>query len=589
MQLVVAQLAREKRGLVLATLCMVGYTLTTLLVPWPLKLIFDYVLLEKPLPPQLEWLGTLHQHGTYTVLIAISSSILLIAVLRGVFSYYQTFLTSKIGYKMVYSLRSNLFGHLQDLSISFHNRARSGEILNKLTGDTNALKDVFAESVLVIATHLLTVLGMFVIMFILNWKLSLIVLATFPVLFFALYNLYTRIRITGRTQRKQEGRIASRVSETLRSVPMIQAYGREDYERSRFNDANSETMEQGIHSARLEAAASRLAEIIAAIGTMTVVLFGSLQVIKGHMTLGDVLIFSAYIVSIYKPVRHIAKLSTKFSKASVSIERISEIFAIEPEIRDAPDAIKAPPLQGEIAFDNVGFAFDDKTVLSDTSFHVAAGEKVALVGASGAGKSTIANLILRLYDPATGNICIDNVDIRHYQRESMRAQIAIVPQIPVIFGTSIKENIAYGKLDATNDEIVEAARKSLAHDYIMQLPDQYETIVGEGGSTLSGGQRQRLSLARAIIKNPAIYIMDEPTAALDAESEMYIRNTIQNALSDKTILLIAHQFSTIKEFDRVLVLKDGYIVEQGTHDQLIAMKGHYYKLYSLQVVQHLSA
>ena len=328
MQLVVAQLAREKRGLVLATLCMVGYTLTTLLVPWPLKLIFDYVLLEKPLPPQLEWLGTLHQHGTYTVLIAISSSILLIAVLRGDFSYYQTFLTSKIGYKMVYSLRSNLFSHLQGLSISFHNRARSGEILNKLTGDTNALKDVFAESVLVIATHLLTVLGMFVIMFILNWKLSLIVLATFPVLFFALYNLYTRIRITVRTQRKQEGRIASRVSETLRSVPMIQAYGREDYERSRFNDANSETMEQGIHSARLEAAASRLAEIIAAIGTMTVVLFGSLQVIKGHMTLGDVLIFSAYIVSIYKPVRHIAKLSTKFSKASVSIERISDVLYV---------------------------------------------------------------------------------------------------------------------------------------------------------------------------------------------------------------------------------------------------------------------
>lgn len=583
-QLVLAQLLRAKHGLTLATLCMVGYTLTTLLVPWPLKLIFDYILLASPIPQHLAWLQTLQQSGTLLALVAISSSILLIAVLRGACSYYQSYLTAKIGYQMVYTLRSELFSHLQRLSLSFHNRARSGEILNKLTSDTNALKDVFAESVLTVATHVLTVFSMFVIMFILNWQLSLIVLATFPVLFIALYGLYKKIRVTVRSQRKQEGRIASRVSETLRSVPMIQAYGREQYERERFDDANSQTMQQSIRSARLEAGASRMAEIIAAIGITIVVLFGSLQVLKGNMTLGDVLIFSAYITSIYKPVRHIAKLSTKFSKASVSIERISEIFAIEPDIEDSPDAIVAPPLRGEIVFDQVGFGYEKhgQAVLRGISFRIAAGQKVALVGSSGAGKSTLANLILRLYDPQQGQILIDGIELRRYRRESLRSQLGIVPQAPVVFGASIRENIAYGKLDASDAEIEQAARQACAHDFIVRLPEGYATVVGEGGSTLSGGQRQRISLARAIIKQPSIFVMDEPTAALDAESEDSIRNTILTTLADHTLLLIAHQFSTIKDFDHILVLKDGLISEQGTHKQLLSNKGHYFHLFSMQ-------
>lgn len=583
-QLVLAQLARSKYGLVLATLCMLGFTLATLLVPWPLKLIFDYVLLAKPMPEHLEWLQQLQQSGTLATLVVLSSSILFIAILRGIFSYYQSFLTAKIGCQMVCTLRSELFSHLQSLSMSFHNRARSGEILNKLTSDTNALKDVFAESLLTIATHALTVLSMFVIMFILDWQLSLIVLATFPLLFIALHGLYKKIRITVRSQRKQEGRIASRVSETLRSVPMIQAYGREQYESERFDQANNLTMQQSIRSARLEAGASRMAEIIAAIGTTVVVLFGSLQVMKGNMSLGDILIFSAYITSIYKPVRHIAKLSTKFSKASVSIERIAEIFAIEPDIKDSPDAIAAPLLKGDIAFEQVSFGYEKQgqLILNDISFRIAAGQKVALVGTSGAGKSTLANLILRLYDPLQGRILIDGVELRHYQRTSLRKQLGIVPQTPVVFGASVRENIAYGKLDATDTEIEQAARQAFAHNFIARLPEGYETIVGEGGGTLSGGQRQRISLARAIIKQPSIFVLDEPTAALDAESEDYIRHMMMDTLAEHTLLLIAHRFSTIKDFDHILVLKAGKIAEQGTHKELVSLGGHYAYLFSRQ-------
>ncbi len=582
-QLVLAQLLRSKSGLILAILCMLGFTLATLLIPWPLKLIFDYVLLARPLPQALSWLQLLQQTGTLSTLLVLSSSILFIAILRGIFSYYQSYLTAKIGCQMVCTLRSELFSHLQSLSMSFHNRARSGEILSKLTSDTNALKDVFAESLLTIATHVLTVASMFVIMFILNWQLSLIVLVTFPLLFLTLHSLYKKIRITVRSQRKQEGRLASRVSETLRSVSMIQAYGREQYESERFDQTNHLTMQQSIRSARLEAGASRIAEIIAAIGTTLVVLFGSLQVIKGNLTLGDILIFSAYITSIYKPIRNIAKLSTKFSKASVSIERISEIFAIEPDIKDSPDAIAAPPLKGDIIFNQVSFGYaQEQLILRNISCNIKAGQKVALVGTSGAGKSTLANLILRLYDPQQGQVLIDNVDLRHYQRVSLRKQLGIVPQTPVVFGASIQENIAYGKLDASDAEIEQAARQAFAHDFITRLPDGYDTIVGEGGGTLSGGQRQRISLARAIIKQPSIFVMDEPTASLDAESEDYIRNMILNTLAEHTLLLIAHRFSTIQDFDHILVLKDGQIVEQGTHTELVSLGGHYAYLYSRQ-------
>lgn len=582
-KIVLGHLKAVKGNLALAGLCMLGFTLAELLSPWPLKMIFDHILLDNPLPPSLSFLEGIFQGGKPFPLVLISSTIVLIAAARGAFSYTQIFMTSRIGYQLVYTLRRELFSHLQRLSLSFHNRSRSGELLTKVTGDTNTLKDVFAESALVFVSHLLTVIGMFLVMFVMNWKLSLIVLATFPALFYALFHLYGKIKASAKMQRQKEGMVASRISEILASIPMVQAFGRERYEEERFEAESAETLEESIRTARMGAAATRAVEIISSAGIATVVLFGAMLVLNGQITPGAVLVFTSYLTNMYKPIRDLAKLSTKFSKAMVSAERINAILELEPEIQDDPDAIEAAHLKGEITFDQVSFGYGDgKPVLRNVSFSIPPGQRVALVGASGAGKSTIASLLLRLYDPQEGAISIDGRGIKRYRRESLRHEIGIVLQDSLLFGATIKENISYGKPDATPEEIEAAARQAHAHEFISALPDGYDTVVGERGSTLSGGQRQRISLARAIIKRPSILILDEPTSAVDAESAQLIGAAVERLQEGKTSLMIVHHFSFLKKFDQILVLKGGEVVERGTHDALLDRKGYYYELFQLQ-------
>ena len=582
-RLVRLHLFSVRKDIFLARFCILGSTLTTLIVPWPMKLIFDYVLSDKSLPALLMPFQAVLGLGSTKVLLILCGSMIGIALVRGVFAYYQLFLTSRIGYLLVYTLRGELFNHLQRLSLSFHHRSRTGELINKLTSDTNNLKDVFADSALTFTTHLLTVTGMLIIMFNLNIELGLVVLISFPLLFLAIFFIYSRVKYSARNQRHNEGRLASRVSEILNAVPLIQAYGMEDYERERFEVDSTRSMKDGIRISRMEAAATRLVEIISAFGTEIVVLFGSMQVVAGKMTPGDVLIFASYMAQIYQPIRQITRLSTRFSRATVSIERINSILETEPEILDDPNAISVNNLSGDIAFDKVTFSYSGgKKILDNVSFRIMPGERVALVGASGAGKSTIANLIIRLYDPEKGAVLIDRQNIKQYQRTSLRQEIGVVLQAPVLFGTSIRENIAYGRPDATMAEIEDAAKQVHAHDFIMALPDGYDTLMAESGNTLSGGQRQRISLARAIIRQASILIMDEPTSAVDAESQALIRDAMNRLQVGRTILLIAHQFHTIRDFDRILVLKNGKIIEEGSHIKLIELGGYYHELYRLQ-------
>jgi ATP-binding cassette, subfamily B, bacterial len=583
-EIVTAHLWEMRRSLATALLCILGFTLTELLAPWPLKIIFDYVLLDKPLPTSLAWLGGLMAQGKTVAVVVVSLGIVLIAGGRSLFDYFQLYQTSRVGHQMVHILRRELFSHLQGLSLYFHNRARSGELLNRVTNETEVLKDTFAESVMTASSQLLTVVGMFVIMFLLNWKLSLVAMATFPILFYALASVYRRLKVTARKQREREGVIAARLNEVLTSVPLVKAYGRESYEQERFDAESAITLEQGIEAERLAAVAMRSLELIKAAGLWATVLFGALLALGGEMTPGDVLIFTAYLNDMYKPLRNLAKLSTRYSRAMVGMRRIQEIFETEPEASDDASAVEAPRLKGEIVFDRVSFDYGNgRKVLDDVSFAIAPGQRVALVGPSGSGKSTIASLLLRFYDPRSGEIRIDGVDIRRYSRESLRREIGVVLQDSILFGASIRENIAYGKPDASPEEVVEAARQAYAHDFIASLPEGYDTIIGERGATLSGGQRQRVCLARAIIKRPSALILDEPTSAVDAESAALIHDALERLQRGKTTLVIAHNFAAMDRFDLILVLKNNRVLEQGTHERLLEQKGRYYRLYQRQI------
>ena len=572
---------REVRGrLLFAALCTLGATAAELLKPWPLKIILDHVILDKPVPRALRALQGLFPAGKVPLLLEAAAGIVVIALLGGLFSYFQIFITSSIGYRMVYALRRELFTHLQTLSLAFHTRARSGDLLTKIAGDTNTLKDVFADSILKFTSYVLTVAGMLAILAAIDWKIGLIALATLPFLGYSLLHLYRKTKLSVKTQKRQEGKVASRMSEVLQAVPLVQAFARERYEAEQFDAVTQETVRESIRVARLEAAATRSSEIITALGTAAAVLFGAFQVLQGRMLPGDLVLVVGYLTSMYKPIRQLAKLSTDFSKAMASAERISEILDIEPEIVDRPDALPAKGLRGEIVFRDVSFDYGDgRDVLRNVSFAVAPGQRLALVGVSGAGKSTIVSLILRLYEPQQGAILIDGRDIRQYRRASLRRHIGLVLQQSILFGATIRENIAYGKPRATSQEIEAAARAANADEFIRELEHGYDTVIGERGATLSGGQRQRIAIARALIRDAPILILDEPMTGLDGESEGKVREALDRLTAGKTSVIVTHDLQSVADADQVLVLDGGSVVDRGTHAELVERNGRYRELY----------
>ncbi len=585
-QIFLTHLRQVKGRLILAALCTLGVTAAELLKPWPLKLILDHGILDKPLPHFLGFLHSMVEGSKVMLVVGASCAIVLIALFGGLFSYSQIFITSSIGYKMVYALRRELFAHLQRLSLSFHNHARSGDLMTKIAGDTNTLKDVFAESILKFSSQALEVFGMFAIMFALNWKVGLIPLATMPFLCFSLFHLYRKTKASVKKQKRQEGKVASRMTEVLSAIPLVQAYAREKYEEEKFDTVTAETLQESIRIARLEAAATRSSQIITALGTAVAVLFGALQVLHDRMLPGELVLVVAYLNNLYKPLRGLAKLSTDFSKAMASADRISEVLDLEPEIQDRPEAIEVDGLLGEIVFDKVSFDYGGgKEVLKEVSFALAPGQRVAVVGVSGAGKSTIVSLLLRLYESQAGAIFVDGINIQQFRRESLRRQIGIVFQDSILFGATIRENIAYGKPEASLEEIVSAARSANADEFIRELEDGYDSVIGERGATLSGGQQQRIAIARALIRNAPILILDEPMTGLDVESEAKVREALDRLMAGKTCLMITHDLQSVEDADQVLVLEEGRIIERGQHDELVARSGRYRELYELDVQQ----
>ena len=580
-RLIAKNLSAEGWNFALALLCTLIVAVTDLFRPWPLKLIIDNVLLGKPLPHAISSFAAFFTNQKVLAIVLVASLLIVLSVIKGFSVYAQTSITSRIGYRIAHALRRELFSHLQRLSLSFHKRSRTGELLTKVTSDTNSVRDAFSEFALTLVTEVLTLIGMIAIMLLMNVKLSLVVLATFPLLTVISVYRFRRIRDSARKVRRAEGDLASRVSETLNAIAIVKAFGRERYETERFETESSETLNESVRTARLEAASSRAADIVNAVGTFAVLVFGSLQALRGEITPGSVLIFVSYMNSLYVPIRTLAKLSAKLSRAVVCAGRISDILGIEPEVADTPRAIDAAALKGFITFDDVSFDYSaGKPVLRNISFDISAGQKVALLGRSGAGKSTIISLILRLYEVQHGRILIDGISVSDYKRESLRQQIGIVLQDTVMFGASIRENIAYGKLGATEEEIIAAAQAANAHEFISRLEDGYDSIVGERGGTLSGGQRQRIAIARAFVRNAPILVLDEPMTGLDVESEEAVRDALDRLMEGKTCLLITHDLSSASSADRVLILEHGRIVEQGEPVKLMKRGERFRTLWS---------
>jgi ABC-type multidrug transport system fused ATPase/permease subunit len=552
---------REQRvSLLLAALALLGVVLCDLLVPWPMKLIFDHILLAKPLPPSQRLLQPLLDLGAWPALVVCAVAIAAIALASGALSYLELYTSARVGHRITWRLRGELFAHLQRLSLAHHRASRVGELITKVAGDTNLLRDMFSDWLLTLVRHVATLLAMLAVMFWLNAWLALAVAATLPPLLAVIYVLNRRVKSAARAQRKYEGRMASRLNEVLSQIALVQAFGRHEAEEERFRREIAANYESGMRSARVNGAIVRAIAVLTALGTATTVLLGAHEVLGGRLTPGELLVFVTYVTALYKPVRDLARLTGKFSRASISAERVAQILDIAPDAEDAPDAIELTQTLGEITFEDVSFAYQPgKPVLDHLNLRIAPGERVALTGASGAGKSTLLNLLLRLAEPTAGRILVDGVDIRRYTRASLRRALGVVPQEPMLFAVSVRENIAYGRPEASMEEVEAAARAARAHEFIIDLPEGYDTELGERASNLSGGQRQRLCLARALVKQPAILLMDEPTAAVDPRSARLIHEAVARVHRDRTLLLITHDTASLVGYDRVLTLEQGRI------------------------------
>jgi subfamily B ATP-binding cassette protein MsbA len=484
----------------------------------------------------------------------------------------------------MHDLRRVLYSHIQRLSLSFHDRKRTGDLISRVTTDIDAVQSMISQVLLGMLVNVLTLFGMMLVMLYLNWAFTVIAMLVAPALFFVVYHYTHRIKNASRAMRRQEGEVVSVLEEVLSSIRVVKAFAREDYEQKRFERESRESVEKALAARNFKAKLPPLVEVIVAAGTCLVLWYGARLVLSGALTSGELLVFLLYLGKMYKPMRELSKMTDTISKASVGWERIREVLENETQVRDLRGAKRAPKFKGRIEFNNVSFSYDGgKTpVLSDLNLKIEPGQLAALVGPTGAGKTTIVSLLPRFYELTSGAIKIDGSDIRRYKQKSLREQISFVLQETLLFRATVAQNIAYGKPQATREEIIRAARLANADEFIDRMPDGYDTMIGERGVTLSGGQRQRITIARAIIRNSPILILDEPSAGLDAESEKLVFDALGNLMEGKTSIVIAHRLATVRSADVIFVVDQGRVVEQGTHDELLETGGLYSRLYELQ-------
>jgi subfamily B ATP-binding cassette protein MsbA len=550
-----------------ALLCTMLAAAGNLYLPWIFRDMIDKVLTAK---------------DAY-MLNMISASIVVIFFLRGIFLYGQNYLMSWVGQRVIIDIRGEVFRKLQRLSMSFYDRNKTGTIMSYVTNDVSALQGAMVDNTVELVTESIILIGSVCAMIYLDWKLTLFTILTFPVVLFFMNFFGKKIRRSGGQIQEAAADITSVLQESVSSARVVKSFVREQYEIERFERENEANLKANLKNAKYMATLTPTIEFVAALGVTLILWYGGNNVIDGETTAGSLVAFLAYAVNISNPIKRITRTTGTIQRALAAAQRVFDVLDLPEEVHDLSDAKELPAVTGSVRFEHVSFSYNaGDEILHDLSFEAKPGQAVGLVGPSGAGKSTIASLLPRFYDCDEGTIRIDGTDIKHVTLDSLRQQVGIVPQETILFNGSVYDNILYGRLDATKEEIEAAAKAANAHDFIMELPNGYSTLLGDRGVNISGGQRQRIAIARAILKDPRILVLDEATSALDTESERLVQEALNRLMVGRTSIIIAHRLSTIKNADRILVLDKGNLVEDGTHDELMERNGLYAHLYQIQ-------
>jgi ABC-type multidrug transport system fused ATPase/permease subunit len=562
---------------------MIVETIANLAAPWPLKVIIDDVAghgHSSPVFSRIESALAGTQKMNLAVIMALS--FLLIAIIGAVAGYIDNYITESVGQRVAHDLRMRTYHHLQRLSLSYYDTHATGGILSTITTDIQTVQSFASSSTLDILVDLLTIVSMLGLMFWLNWDFTLIALGVTPILLIFVFRFKKAVKKATREVRKQQSEIVSVVQQNLGSMQVIQAFGLQDHQEKELGTVSQAVIDAALKARRVKSLLSPIVSIVGAACTAVVLWRGAWLTVNEVMTVGALTVFLAYLTKFFKPVKDLATSTNAIAQVAVAVDRIEEVLDADNLIVERDDPVEIKNVAGKIEFSNVSFGYTEKPVLSNLNFTIDAGQFIGIVGPTGAGKSTVVSLIPRFYDPLLGSIKIDGVDVRDMKLSHLRDQIGYVLQDTVLFRATVAENIAFGRPGASEDEIIAAAKLANAHEFIMQMPGGYRAMVGERGSTLSGGQRQRIGIARVMIRNSPILLLDEPTAALDTESERLVVDALERLMDGKTVIAIAHRLSTIRDADRIMVISRGTVAEMGSHDELMAADGIYAALHSAQ-------